>query len=234
MDYYSNPRPELVEFLTRKLSKNIFRGKVLEIGPGNGAFFEHISCEEITESWAIENAVDCSESLSTRFDKVFIGLFSSYSVEIPDNYFDLVVANDVIEHMTDHIGAIAEIKRVLRPGGLLVGSVPNFLFFRNTYHVFGTCAFEYENSGVRDRTHFRFFTFSSLRKIFLDQKFERVVLTGINSPNRTWLRRILAEVLDICSGGRFSRYQQIAFACTKSDLSLEREYSTAIMQRSSK
>lgn len=42
--------------------------------------------------------------------------------------FDVVSALDVVEHVPDDAKAIAEISRVLRPGGILVGSVPAYQF----------------------------------------------------------------------------------------------------------
>ena len=38
--------------------------------------------------------------------------------------FDVVVASDVLEHIDDDAGAVAEVTRVLRPGGVFVFSVP--------------------------------------------------------------------------------------------------------------
>jgi SAM-dependent methyltransferase len=42
--------------------------------------------------------------------------------------FDVVTALDVIEHVPDDVRAISEISRVLRPGGILVASVPAYAF----------------------------------------------------------------------------------------------------------
>ena len=44
---------------------------------------------------------------------------------VPDGAFDFVVANHVLEHVTDPIGALAEWHRVLKPGGLLLISLPD-------------------------------------------------------------------------------------------------------------
>ncbi len=43
-----------------------------------------------------------------------------------DNFFDLVVCSEILEHVPDHLGAMSEIARVLKPGRHLVVSVPRF------------------------------------------------------------------------------------------------------------
>src|SRR5205814_218235 len=49
----------------------------------------------------------------------------------PDERFDVVVAGELIEHLRDPDRLVAEARRVLRPGGAFVGSVPNFFRLRN-------------------------------------------------------------------------------------------------------
>ena len=48
-----------------------------------------------------------------------------------DASFDVVVAGELIEHLRDPDGFVAEVRRVLRPGGTFVGSVPNFFRLRS-------------------------------------------------------------------------------------------------------
>ena len=45
----------------------------------------------------------------------------------PDESFDSVIASEVLEHIPDDDAAIAELSRVLRPGGTLVVTVPRWL-----------------------------------------------------------------------------------------------------------
>ena len=45
---------------------------------------------------------------------------------IPDGAFDLVTALDVVEHVDDDAGLVAEMHRVLKPGGVMIISVPSF------------------------------------------------------------------------------------------------------------
>jgi len=44
----------------------------------------------------------------------------------PDGVFDKVICAEVLEHLEDDAGAMAELARVLRPGGLLAVSVPRY------------------------------------------------------------------------------------------------------------
>ncbi|MEW6674116.1 MAG: class I SAM-dependent methyltransferase [Thermodesulfobacteriota bacterium] len=43
-----------------------------------------------------------------------------------DNFFDLIVCSEILEHIPDHRKAVAEAVRVLKPGGHMVVSVPRF------------------------------------------------------------------------------------------------------------
>jgi ubiquinone/menaquinone biosynthesis C-methylase UbiE len=54
------------------------------------------------------------------------GLSSANALQLPfaDNTFDKVICSEVLEHIPDYQGALREIERVLRPGGLFCASVP--------------------------------------------------------------------------------------------------------------
>jgi len=55
------------------------------------------------------------------------------AIEYPSDSFDMVIANHVLEHVTDDRQALAEIRRVLRPGGFAVVQTPYSQMLLNTF-----------------------------------------------------------------------------------------------------
>ena len=53
-------------------------------------------------------------------------------IDLPDETFDIVLANQVLEHVDDSL-ASSEIRRILKPGGLFVCSVPLIEGWEETY-----------------------------------------------------------------------------------------------------
>jgi len=77
------------------------------------------------------DAKDCAAFLSALVDEAGTGEASSMvgdALRLPfdDGTFDRVICAEVLEHVTDDRAAMAEITRVLRPGGTAAVTVPRF------------------------------------------------------------------------------------------------------------
>jgi len=71
---------------------------------------------------------------------------SVYDLDFPDEYFDLITFQEVIEHIDRPVDAVREMNRVLKIGGYLIVSTPNAVAFANIiYNIFR----EYRNSFLR-------------------------------------------------------------------------------------
>jgi SAM-dependent methyltransferase len=68
-----------------------------------------------------------------------------------DDSFDVVVAGELIEHLREPERLVREIHRVLRPGAIFVGSVPNFFRLRNRLAMLAGRPLDH------DPTHLRIF-----------------------------------------------------------------------------
>jgi 2-polyprenyl-3-methyl-5-hydroxy-6-metoxy-1,4-benzoquinol methylase len=87
------------------------------------------------------------------------------------DHFDVVIAGDVIEHLPRPNRIMQEIRQVLRPGGQVLLSVPNF----GHWYPRGRIAlglFGYDRRGILDETHLRFFTRTTLRRLVRDTGFD--------------------------------------------------------------
>ena len=78
---------------------------------------------------------------------------------LPDASFDVVVAGELFEHLQLPDRTVAEVRRVLRPGGFLVGSVPN------AYRLQNRALFLAGHSPDKDPTHLRMFSPALLRQL---------------------------------------------------------------------
>jgi SAM-dependent methyltransferase len=76
-----------------------------------------------------------------------------------DESFDVVVAGELLEHVRDPAGLVADARRVLRPGGTLVGSVPNGFRLKNRLR------FAAGRPPETDPTHLHLFSPDDLRAL---------------------------------------------------------------------
>jgi len=172
-NYYANTRPEVAAFLPDGVTR------VLEIGCGLGNFRRNFAAP--VEYWGVEAVAAVAQLAGTRLDRVLAGSYREVCGSLPDGYFDLVVCNDVIEHMDDHDRFLRDIQAKMRPGrSYLVGSVPNVRYITNLYGMLLRRDWQYVDAGILDRTHLRFFTERSLARSLRQHGFTIESLAGIN------------------------------------------------------
>jgi predicted TPR repeat methyltransferase len=84
--------------------------------------------------------------------------------------YDIVLAADVLEHLVNPGALMAQVKNVLAPDGVAMFCVPNIAHWyprlRSTLGMF-----DYDQRGILDATHLRFFTRRSIRKLVERQGF---------------------------------------------------------------
>ena len=108
--------------------------RVLDLGCGEGRHVISVYVEQDVDAVGVD--LSHNDLLRTRekFDdfcevdnqaKSFT-LSSANALALPfaDNNFDKVICSEVLEHIPDYQGALKEINRVLKPGGLFCASVP--------------------------------------------------------------------------------------------------------------
>lgn len=195
------------------------RGRVLEVGCGEGRFIGSLAGAD--ETWGIEPS-PAAEIAARRLDCVFHATFDQAEHELPERYFDLVICNDVIEHMVSHTSFLTKIKKYMAQEAMMIGSIPNVRYYATLFEYLLERDWRYADMGVLDRTHLAFFTRKSLRRTLEAHGFKVLQLRGINtdyrfsnSPKvRAYL--IAAYALTAVTLGYFSdiRHLQFAFQAT--------------------
>ena len=128
--------------------------RVLDLGSSDGALAarlraqgHHVTAVDLEAHPAVEGRVD-------RFIRA--DLDHGIPDEVGDGY-DVVLAADLLEHVRNHDKVLADAHRVLRPGGRVIVSVPNFgHWYPRLRTALGV--FDYDRRGILDATHVRFFT----------------------------------------------------------------------------
>lgn len=119
----------------KEIPKHAKPKKILEVGCSVGlncfALQDQFPDAEILGIDPETIAIDVARSMSSDFDppsavSFLVGYVESLS--LPSNFFDIVVCNTVIEHVSSVEEAINEISRVLAPGGILYLEAPNYIF----------------------------------------------------------------------------------------------------------
>lgn len=85
--------------------------------------------------------------------------------------FDTVLASSVLEHLPRPEQTLQLIKTVLKPGGRLVATTGNIAWWRMRLKIM-LGQWEYEDYGLLDRTHLRFFTFYTWQELISQAGFE--------------------------------------------------------------
>jgi 2-polyprenyl-3-methyl-5-hydroxy-6-metoxy-1,4-benzoquinol methylase len=152
--YFDNVRSEIAPLLPT------MAGRVLDIGCGAGATLQWL---RQTGRCRVTVGVEMMESAAAiargRADQVLVGDATQLveSAFAPQS-FDLVLCLDVLEHLVDPWSFVAKVRLLLKPGGLLIASLPNVRHLRVVLPLLLGGRWRYEVSGILDRTHLRFFT----------------------------------------------------------------------------
>ena len=100
--------------------------KILDIGAGMGLIEQYLKI--INKNYEIYG-IDISQISVNFLNKHFNGKFkkgSLYNMNFKENSFDAVLALEVLEHVPPFkiIGVLKNIKKILKPRGIFIGSVP--------------------------------------------------------------------------------------------------------------
>lgn len=108
--------------------------RVLDLGCGEGRHVISVYLEQDVDAVGVDLSLADLQTTRNKFEEFAqdtpshssFTLSSANALALPfaDNSFDKVICSEVLEHIPDYQGALREIDRVLKPGGLFCASVP--------------------------------------------------------------------------------------------------------------
>lgn len=130
----------------------------------------------------------------------------------PDLSVDVAVCADVLEHLKEPTTVLATLRQALRPGGRVVVSLPNIAFWRIRWQL-ARGRFEYEETGILDRTHLRFYTRAGVEAMVQSAGYRVVSVQGVpESFPGAWLLRTPLRPLKFKVDGALHRLFPRLFA----------------------
>lgn len=120
-EYKQNPMP-LVEPLLVYAGGKV----VLDCGTGNGRHLPLLA-KKFDKVFAVDSSKKLLEIAEKKYSTVHFQLADICALPFSENFFDTILCTAVLHHLTAEEAVVAfnELHRVLKPGGLLLGSVWN-------------------------------------------------------------------------------------------------------------
>jgi len=150
-DYYANDRSDFLDWIGGEF------GRILDVGCGagpNASWYRHHGAREIV---GIEIDPASAVLSAAVLDRVICDPIET-AIHMLEGSFDLIVCADVLEHLVDPWSVVRELGRVAHADTVLAISMPNIRFLPAILRIAFGRGFAYEEHGIFDSTHLRFFT----------------------------------------------------------------------------
>ncbi len=163
INYYISDRKDLFSVLPDKAER------VLDVGCGNGALGKALKERGVARKVVgIEINAKAASDARYNIDEVISVDIESAGLKFEKEYFDLIIFGDVLEHLYNPWKVLAEMKAYLKKDGHILISIPNVRYYRVLCGLIFKGEFKYEEDGILDKDHIRFFTLKMLRRYAKD------------------------------------------------------------------
>jgi len=149
--YYASDRSDFLDWVGGEFER------VLDVGCGagsNAAWYRRHGAREIV---GVELDPASAAQAASVYDRIVCESIDT-AVHALEGSFDLIVCADILEHLVDPWSVVQELGRVASAGTVLAISMPNIRFLPAVLRIAFGRGFAYEDHGIFDSTHLRFFT----------------------------------------------------------------------------
>jgi 2-polyprenyl-3-methyl-5-hydroxy-6-metoxy-1,4-benzoquinol methylase len=189
--YYEHVRYDAIALLPTHCER------VLEVGCGTGATLAELKRRGQCR-WAggVEVAGEPGRFAAERLDRFWNGNIETFTPDVAEGSLDALLCLDVLEHLVEPWQTLRSLAKLLKPGAVTVISVPNVRNHRVVTELLLHGRWDYESSGIMDRTHLRFFTRDSAASLVSGAGFrvDRIIpLIHLKRWKLKWMLQKLAR-----------------------------------------
>lgn len=130
---------------------------ILDIGCGAGALGGFLKERGSCQVHGIEYSPRAAEVAKDVLDQVFVGDAMEILPTLADEFYDVVVLADVLEHLPEPKQCLDLVRKKVKSNGMVVVSLPNAAHWSLVVPLLQG-DFTYQDAGILDKTHLRFFT----------------------------------------------------------------------------
>ncbi len=130
--------------------------RVLDVGCGNGELSRLMTvngCRVV----GIELVPEKAEKARASCETVLVGNVETMPLPLEPGSFDALVFSNVLEHLLEPVATLRRLMPFLRPGGRALVDLPNVAHWGIRLRLLRG-RWDYEDAGILDRTHLRFYT----------------------------------------------------------------------------
>ncbi len=151
--YFVEEREEIFPMLPS------YCARVLDLGCGTGKTSQTLK-KTGRVGWVcgVEGSPEAAAAARSCLDQVVEGDIEKIEYPFPDESFDAILLLDILEHLVDPWTVVEKMTRLLKPGGVLIASIPNVRHFSVVFPLLFLGDWRYQEEGLLDSTHIRFFT----------------------------------------------------------------------------
>jgi 2-polyprenyl-3-methyl-5-hydroxy-6-metoxy-1,4-benzoquinol methylase len=187
-EYFRGHRAEVADLVPQSCTR------ILDVGCGFGGLGRELRARGFESLTGIELNPSAESNLSGVYDQFWIGDVEAFHLPEGVDFFDCIVFADVLEHLRDPWETLSRYIKWLKPGGVVVASIPNVRNMALLYNLIVRGRWEYQESGILDRTHLRFFTRIEIGKMFENAGL-KIECVSENREQFSLLRRVFAAPL---------------------------------------
>lgn len=175
--YYSHTRKEVAPLIPKKVNR------LLEIGCGSGATIAYLKQQNLC-AWAagVEIVPEAAEIAKQTVDIVWQENIETFAPPLDPQSLDVILCLDVLEHLVDPWAVVKKLTPLLSERGVIIASIPNIQHYTVLKGLIKG-KFEYEEAGILDKTHLRFFTRQSAIALMTSSG---LVLDAVHTKKRHW------------------------------------------------